>query len=266
MPNCESFSLSPIVGSRHGRLACLSIGWLLCGCQPAPLTASPTPPPSADRNELRRQGTHLFEQTYERMPQAKAGLHCSSCHLQGGTAAGAASLVGVARHYPEPASGSADSLSLAERVNGCLQQSLNAPPLPPDSRELQALLAYIEGLEGDPPPARGITALPAPPTKPDSARGQALYAANCASCHRPDGSGTYEEKTYRYPAVWGERSFTSGSEMARVDKLAGFIYVKMPLGQGKTLTPEECQHIAAYLAAQARPSGPIGSQEAPPTR
>jgi thiosulfate dehydrogenase len=194
-------------------------------------------------NELARRGRHLFEQTYEQMPTLKARLHCSSCHLQGGTAAGAAALASIAVGPQE----------LATSVNDCLENSMNGQAIASDSMEMKAFLAYLQGLKADPAPARGVRALQRPDQEPDERRGGALYAEHCAACHKADGSGTYKGSTYVYPAVWGESSFTSAARMASTDKLAGFVFVKMPLGQGKTLTVQEAWDIAAYVARQPRP-------------
>ena len=254
---------------RRALLACLPCLYLMGGCQPklGPPQASPSPPatatPTAESNALYNQGKHLFDQTYERMPQVKARLHCSSCHLQGGTAAGAASLVGIASDFPSYSARAGREISLAERVNECMERSMNGPALAPDSQEMKAFLAYIEGLKSASAAARGISPLAAATTKPDGQRGQALYKTHCQDCHQADGSGTYNGQAYLYPALWGERSFNIGADLAQPDKLASFIFVKMPLGRGATLTPQETWDVATYISQQARRGYPKASQDFP---
>jgi thiosulfate dehydrogenase len=219
-------------------------------------TESPAAASSPSQSDLAFEGTHLFEKTYEKVPQVKAKLHCSSCHLQGGTAAGAASLVGIGAHYPQQSRRAGREINLADRVNECFERSLNGPGLPVESREMKALLAYIDGLTVSPRPTPGLKAVKTSPAEASSDRGQVLFATQCASCHKADGSGTYKDGAYLYPALWGDQSFTSGSDMAQTKNLAAFIAVKMPLGQGRTLTVQEVWDIAAYVAGQPRPAWP----------
>ncbi len=52
-----------------------------------------------------------------------------------------------------------------------------------DSARLQAVSAYISGLESVDPPATGVA------ERGDPEAGRALYDATCANCHRLDGTG-----------------------------------------------------------------------------
>ena len=56
-----------------------------------------------------------------------------------------------------------------------------------------------------------------------------------------------------YPALWGDESFTTGSEVARAGTLAAFLSVTMPLGRGKTLSSQTAWDIATYIAQRPRP-------------
>ena len=58
------------------------------------------------------------------------------------------------------------------------------------------------------------------------------------------------------PALWGPRSFSVGASMARQGKAASFIWHNMPLGLGKSLTPQESFDVAAYITAKPRPDSP----------
>lgn len=44
--------------------------------------------------------------------------------------------------------------------------------------------------------------------------------------------------------------------MARQSKAASFIWHNMPLGAGKSLTPQEAWDVAAYITSQPRPDSP----------
>lgn len=223
----------------------------LAGCQhnahtPPEKNATPRATTAPQENELALQGRRLFEKTYEKLPGVQSKLHCSSCHLQGGTAEGAAALVGVAEHYT-------GDTALWQRVNGCVENNLNGPPLSQDSSEMKAFLAYLEGLHQDPAPARGLKMLEPPAQSPDAERGQALFAMKCQDCHQADGSGNYSDKKYEFPAIWGDHSFTSGSALAKSENLAAFIMAKMPQGQDESLTEQEAWDIATYLTGKPRP-------------
>ena len=80
------------------------------------------------------------------------GLNCSSCHLKGasglpGTKFDAIPYTNVMNDYPNFRSRSMSIGSAADRVNGCLTRSMsNGRPLPVDSKEMKAILAYFSWL------------------------------------------------------------------------------------------------------------------------
>jgi thiosulfate dehydrogenase len=83
-------------------------------------------------------------------------------------------------------------ITLKERINGCMLRSMNGKDLPKDGPEMEALIAYIKFLgqgtpEGVRVPGMGLFPLRDPPLAADSGRGEKVYAANCASCHKDDG-------------------------------------------------------------------------------
>jgi thiosulfate dehydrogenase len=234
-------------------MAALLTALALTGCQPAPPElngTSPTPETSptgqAGSPDLALEGRRLFERTYEKMPGVKGKLHCASCHLQGGTTEGAVPLVNIDSLYPE-------QTALVGRVNGCLKNNLNGPTLTEESAEMKALLAYLQSLKAEPAPKRGLKVVAVPPQDASPQRGQALYATQCAACHQADGSGTYPDGKFEYPALWGEHSFTAAGDLSSKSAFAAFIFVKMPLGQGLTLKEQDVWDIAAYVIAQERP-------------
>ena len=122
------------------------------------------------------------------------GLECQSCHLQAGTKKFGLPLAGVWGVFPQFIGRENEVRTLEERINGCLERSMNGRTLPTDSAEMKAMLAYIRFISADAPTGasvegRGAPALPLPLTASSPARGAAVYAANCASCHQPNGQG-----------------------------------------------------------------------------
>ena len=120
------------------------------------------------------------------------------------------------------------------------------------------MLAYIAWLSSGVPvgaqvQGRGFRDIHAP-APADPVRGQALYAAKCASCHGASGEGIQSgPSAYAFPPLWGAQSFNVGAGMARVSVAAAFVQAKMPVGSAGTLTDQEAVDIAAYFTAQPRP-------------
>src|SRR6516165_4141455 len=84
--------------------------------------------------------------------------------------------------------------TLEERINGCMERSMNGRFLPEGGPEMKALLAYIryisQGLPvGEPAPGRGIPALLLPEKASNPQRGAEVFQTQCAICHQPDGDG-----------------------------------------------------------------------------
>ncbi|EXI80592.1 MAG: Cytochrome c [Candidatus Accumulibacter appositus] len=186
------------------------------------------------------------------------GLNCSSCHLNGGTVAGAAPFVGLWGVFPEYRSRSASVNALQTRINDCFERSMNGKALPEESPEMIGVLSYVWWLSQGVPTGmdsagRGFKKILAPAT-PDKARGKSIYAQKCAACHGIDGAGLNKpDGSYMFPALWGPKAFNIGAGMARLDTAAAFVKANMPLAQGGTLTDQEAYDVAAFFTTQARP-------------
>jgi cytochrome c oxidase cbb3-type subunit I/II len=107
--------------------------------------------------------------------------NCASCHGSAGKGDGRAS----ASLLPKPANLTAARFS-DERLSSVLWNGIPGSSMPPwrelPAEDLRALIAYIQSL----------SAPSAPPTSQEAASvgvGQALFAANCASCHGDGGAG-----------------------------------------------------------------------------
>lgn len=210
-----------------------------------------------------RRGQALIIHTPDSLPAyAPGNISCSNCHLDAGRNSTAAPLTGSHARFPKYLDRTGAVIGLADRVNYCFTRSLAGSRLPTDSREMQDILAYIAWLSRDVPVGAGGQLAGAggiPPiaeaAKGDVARGTQVYAAKCVACHQPDGQGM-RATGVAFPALWGPRSFAVGASMARQSKAASFIWHNMPLGAGKSLTPQEAWDVAAYITSQPRPDSP----------
>lgn len=192
-------------------------------------------------------------------------LSCTNCHLNGGTQTGSASWIGIRKRFPQYG-GRADKIgTLEERINGCMERSMNGKKLPENSAQMKAILAYMTWLSSDFPKINEIDFEGYPSIKiPDIAvnldQGKFIYQKECALCHGIDGMGirySNSEKGYQYPPLWGEDSYNNGAGMHRVLTAAAFIKSNMPYLQAKwdspKLTDEEAFHVAGYINSFSRP-------------
>jgi thiosulfate dehydrogenase len=191
-------------------------------------------------------------------------LACTSCHLDAGADAGTLSLLESAALYPRYSGRDGGERDLFDRINGCMERSMNGRALPRDSAEMMAMVAWVESL-GDRFGAMGKslrTASEQPPfvrpeRRADVVAGEQVFARRCAVCHGDDGLGlrasTNPADGYVFPPLWGSDSFNDGAGMARVLTASRFIKGRMPLGEAN-LTDAEAYDVAAYINAQPRPA------------
>ena len=249
----------------HPRLAALGLALI-------------TIPAAAQDAETIHRGRLLITETYAHIGPAVAdpamrfagnNLACANCHMDAGHRSGGLALVGVSAKYPAPqADGSMESL--ADRINGCMERSMNGRPLPEDGPEMAQIVAYLEMLTRDAGsfgnPAEDPRPLPSAAIPPDPGRGASLYASECAGCHAADGSGVRngqpgDDQGYLHPPLWGRDSFNAAAGMHRLDTLAAFIHANMPLSAivgAPVLSEQDAWDIAAFIEAQPRPPAPAG--------
>ena len=225
--------------------------------------------PEGPLGEAIRRGEQLVTHTAEELPDHVGNdLHCTSCHLQGGTAAGAGPWVGVVGVFPEFRARNGRVNTLDRRINDCFERSMNGTSLDPESAEMGAIVAYMTWLSRDVPTGRevegrGFRRIAHPPT-PDRAHGHEVYVARCAACHGEDGAGRRTpEGAYLFPALWGPRSFNLGAGMARLDTAAAFVRANMPLGQHDTLSEQEAYDVADYFIHGDRPDWARAAEDWP---
>ncbi|WP_305982679.1 c-type cytochrome [Roseivirga thermotolerans] len=191
-------------------------------------------------------------------------LTCQNCHLKAGTQAGAGSFVGVYNRFPQFRARENKEGSLFERIDGCMERSMNGIKLPADSEEMKAMVAYMQWLSEEVPVEeeekyKGFTTLELPEIKADLIIGEAVFKRYCVACHGENGQGIRagENTMYQYPPLWGSDSYNHGAGMHRVITAAEFIKANMPYllatYDKPVLTDEEAYHVAAYINSFERP-------------
>jgi thiosulfate dehydrogenase len=159
--------------------------------------------------------------------------------------------------------------TLEDRINGCLERSMNGRALPADSPEMKAMLTYIRFISAEVPTGRsaagrGSPPLPLPAGPSDPVRGAKLFAETCAACHQADGQGkrwdaaeaAAERHRYQFPPLWGPDSYNDGAGMDRPITAAGFIRANMPFGvdaDHPVLGEQDSFDVAVFIDGQIRP-------------
>ena len=111
-------------------------------------------------------------------------------------------------------------VDLVGRINGCFQRSMNGKPVPRDSEEMKAMVAYMEWLAQSTPKDQLVDIRNAgvidESLVPDPEHGEQIYYAQCATCHGDNGEGIKDSRgDIVFPPLWGEESFNIGAGMAR---------------------------------------------------
>ena len=107
-------------------------------------------------------GMRLMTETKALLPKHVGDvLVCNSCHLNGGTMEHAAPYVGIAALFPSYAPRAGKIIDFKDRVNGCMRRSMNGKPLDKDSKEMLAMIVYMDSMkgnskEGEAIPGRGV--------------------------------------------------------------------------------------------------------------
>ena len=220
---------------------------------------------SANAGQLVR-GMRLHLETKALLPQNVGNsLNCTSCHLNVGTVADGSPFVGVSAFFPSYAPRAGRIITLADRINGCFLRSMNGKPLPADSADMKAMVAYFDWMKQETKPqdkvaGRGVGKVDMA-IKPNVENGKQVYSTQCAVCHGKDGEGLKQaDGRIIYPPLWGDDSFNIGAGMARTYTAAAFVqrnmpigfHDKFPLGQGG-LSDQESVDVAEYFTHQPRP-------------
>ena len=197
------------------------------------------------------------------------GLDCRSCHLQAGTQRFGLPLAGVWGVFPTYIARENEVRTLEERINGCMERSMNGRALPVGGDEMKAMLSYINFISGSERvgkslDGRGAPPLPLPEKAGDPTHGRQVFTNTCVACHGADGQGqrlsAAEAKAtgrrYQFPPLWGPDSYNDGAGMARGITAAQFAHANMPFGttyEAPLLSVTDAFDVVAYISEQPRP-------------
>lgn len=184
-------------------------------------------------------------------------INCTNCHQDAGTKPFSFNLMMTHDSYPQYRAREGKVLSLAERVNNCIERPCNGKPLPLDSKEMIAYLAYIKWINDQVPEGAKVKGgknlqVEFPDRAADPDKGAIVYQNHCQRCHGVNGEGLYDTSGNTInPALWGEYSYQPGSSMHRVIKMAQWIKANMPNDSAKwdkpILTDLEAMDVAAFV-------------------
>ncbi len=202
-----------------------------------------------------RRGAAILRATADSLPDHVGNaLSCFSCHLDNGLRRDGIPLVGTYGRFPQYNGRAARVITIEDRINGCLQRSMNGSAMAADDPRMRDMVAWMahasHGIAG------GATVTGQGVPKPEALRGDTTAGAQvwitvCARCHGPEGQGTPLA-----PPTWGPRSFNIGAGMARFRTAAGFIRHNMPFDKPGSLTDQEALDVAAYVTSRPRPDLP----------
>lgn len=229
--------------------------------------------PQGEEGDLIRYGALLLTDTYaqlgsaakdEKMRFSGNGLNCTSCHQDNGTKQFGLPWMGVSQMYPQYRGREDKVAGLEERINGCFERSMNGKAMAVDSREMKAMVAYINWLSKDMPKDVFGLATPkfeGPNRKADVKKGEEVYNRFCMSCHGENGDGYQSisavgSGSHVAPALWGANSYNNGAGMNRLLTNAAFVHSNMPLGtvwNHPAITNEDTYDVAGYLSSKERP-------------
>jgi thiosulfate dehydrogenase len=219
--------------------------------------------------ELIRYGRDLITHTSVylgpkgRVASISNGMNCQNCHLKAGTVPFGNNYGAVASTYPVFRNRSGMVEGFEKRVNDCIERSLNGQKLEEDSREMQAMVAYLKWVGKDVPqgeklPGFGLVELQSLDRPADPEKGRLVYQQYCARCHGQDGEGQMAERglEWKYPPLYGEHSYNTGAGLYRLSRFAAYVKANMPYGvsfENPFLTDEEAWDVAAYVNSMPRP-------------
>ncbi|MEP7146438.1 MAG: c-type cytochrome [bacterium] len=230
-----------------------------------------------EEGKMIKLGRNIFVETYKfigsdvkdsNMRFAGNNMVCQNCHWNAGTQQNVLGLVGVYSIYPAMDERTNKVISLKDRINECITRSMNGKPVPDNSRELNAIDAYLKWLSLNVPKGKIVEGnrLPKIPLlnrAADTAAGRIVYLENCTTCHGLDGAGTLKNpgnivvsadslRGFEVPPVFGSQCYNDGSGMYRLLTSASFIYSKMPLSSS-SITMEKAYDVAAFINSSPHP-------------
>lgn len=191
------------------------------------------------------------------------GMNCQNCHLEAGTKLWGLNYKTVYATYPKYRARSGGIESIYKRVNDCFERSLNGKAIDSNSKEMQAIYAYIKSVGNTMqlqknPNSTSLEPLPYLKIAANPKKGNTLFIKHCQTCHGLNGQGVLDSTTgmFVYPPLWGAHSYNNAAGLFQISKLAGFIKNNMPNAvsfKQPLLTNQEAWDLAAYINSQPRP-------------
>ncbi|NDK55632.1 c-type cytochrome [Pontibacter sp. BT213] len=195
--------------------------------------------------------------------QISNGMNCQNCHLDAGTKPFGNNYSLVSSTYPKFRARSGMEEDIFKRVNDCMERSLNGKTLTKDSKEMQAMMAYINWVgkdvqKGEKPNGAGLKDIAMLDRAASPEKGKVVYVQKCQVCHGKDGEGIKADGSaeYQFPPLWGKNSYNNGAGLYRISNFAKYAKANMPLGvtyENPQLTDEEAWDVAAFVNSQPRP-------------
>lgn len=231
--------------------------------------------PDTEQNAMIKLGQELLTHTSEYLgPEvadpakryAGTNMSCSSCHRAAATMPYAAPLIGTYGAYPQFQPRFGKTVTIENRINLCFTHSLAGRPIPEDSKEMKAFVAYIEYLSrGIPKGAKLIgekeMVLEEPKRAANLEHGKEIFEQQCAVCHGEDGRGKRvgtvgDRKGYEFPPLWGPDATSESASMFRILSAFQYIYVNMPYGQSTwdrpALSKDDAYDVAGFVISHPR--------------
>ncbi|MTI32954.1 c-type cytochrome [Xanthovirga aplysinae] len=231
--------------------------------------------PETPEGDQIRYGHALITETYRflgpevanpKMRYTGNNLACSNCHLNAGKKEFAAPFIGIWKRYPSFSNRKNRRITLKERINGCMERSMNGRKLEPDGKEMEAMVAYMKWLSSGIPDKQlrnqqAFIEIKLPERGANLVKGELLFKKHCSTCHGSQGQGVRkgvpgDTEGYVFPPLWGEDSYNHGAGMHRMLTAARFLKGNMPLGASDDrplLTDEEAYDVAAFINSFDRP-------------
>jgi thiosulfate dehydrogenase len=231
--------------------------------------------PATPESDQIRYGQELVKNTAQYLgPEGSVlhisnGMNCQNCHLDAGTKPFGNNYALVASTYPKVRARSGMEEDVTKRVADCFERSLNGTAPDKDSKEMQAMVAYIQWVgkdvkKGDNVKGSGLIDIEMLDRAANPELGKAIYIQKCQVCHGAEGEGMKPEGStvYVYPPLWGENSYNEGAGLYRISNFAKYVKANMPLGatyDEPQLTDEEAWDIAAFVNSMPRPNKDISN-------
>ena len=231
--------------------------------------------PDTEQNRMIKLGQALFTHTSEYLgPEVRdpskryagTNMACGSCHRAAATIPYAAPLIGTYSVYPQFQPRFGKMVSLENRVNLCFTHSLSGREIPDDSKEMKAIVAYIEYLSRGVPKGAKIIGekemvVEEPKRAANLVRGAEVYKNQCAVCHGAEGLGQRvgkvgDTKGYTFPPLWGPDATSESASMFRILSTYQYVYVNMPMGQATwdrpALSKDDAYDVAGFVISHPR--------------